>query len=89
VTEQTKQEQAGLTQPSHGNNIDRETSITIIGELGNNITGETTTNHNHLEKIDTVHETVNQYKAYNAMHLSKNVDEQKPDNEPTRNIGTV
>jgi len=60
VTEQTEQEQAALTQPSHGNNISGETSITIISGLGNNISGETTTNHNHLEKIGTAHETVSQ-----------------------------
>jgi len=84
-----EQEQAALTQPSHGNNIGGETSITIIGGLGNNISGETTTNHNHLEQIDTAHETVSQYKAHDVMHLSENADEQKPDNEPTRNIGVV
>jgi len=89
ATEQTEQEEAALTQPSHGNNISGGTSITIIRGLGNNISGETTTNHNHLEKIGTAHETVSQYKAHDVMHLSENADEQKPDNEPTRNIGAV
>jgi len=42
-----------------------------------------------LENIDTADETVSQYKAYDATHLSENADEQKPDNEPTRNIGAV
>ena len=84
ATEQTEQEEAALTQPSHGNNISGGTSITIIRGLGNNISGETTTNHNHLEKIGTAHETVSQYKAHDVMHLSENADEQKPDNEPTR-----
>ena len=66
-------------------------TLSIIGGLGNNISGETTTNHNQLEKIDTADEpeTVSQYKAYDAIHLSENADEQKPDNEPTRNIGAV
>jgi hypothetical protein len=64
-------------------------TLSIIGGLGNNISGETTTNHNHLERIDTADETVSQYKAYDAIHLSENADEQKPDNEPTRNIGAV
>jgi len=64
-------------------------TLSIIGGLGNNISGETTTNHNHLEKIDTTDETVSQYKAYDAIHLSENADEQKPENEPTRNIGAV
>jgi len=66
-------------------------TLSIIGSLGNNISGETTTNHNQLEKIDTADEpeTVSQYKAYDAIHLSENADEQKPDNEPTRNIGAV
>ena len=45
-------------------------TLSIIGGLGNNISGETTTNHNHLEKIDTADETVSQYKAYDAIHLS-------------------
>ena len=52
------------------------------------MSGETTTNQSHLEKIDTSHETVSQYKAYDAIHLSKNEDEQT-DNEPTRNIRAV
>ena len=64
-------------------------TLSIIGGLGNNISGETTTNHNHLERIDTADETVSQYKAYDAIHLSENADEQKPDNEPTRNLGAV
>jgi len=63
--------------------------MTIIGGHGNIISGETTTNHNHLEKIDTADETVSQHKAYDAMLLGENADEQKPDNEPTRNIGAV
>ena len=54
-------------------------TLSIIGGLGNNISGETTTNHNHLERIDTADETVSQYKAYDAIHLSENADEQKPD----------
>jgi len=71
MTKQTEQEKAALTQPSHGNNISGETSITIIGGLGNNIIGETTTNHNHLEKIDTVHETVSQYKAHDVIQAQR------------------
>jgi len=63
--------------------------ITIIRDQGNNISGETATNHNHSEKIDAADETVSQHKAYGAMHLSENADEQKPDNEPTRNIGAA
>ena len=62
-------------------------TLSTIGGLGNNISREITTNHNHLEKIDTAHETVSQYKAYDAVHLSENAVEQKSDNEPTRNIG--
>ena len=89
VTEQTEQEQATLTQPSHRNNIRGETSITIIGGQGNNISGETATNHNHSEKIDAEDETVSQHRAYGAMKLVENAEEQKPDNEPTRNIGAV
>ena len=54
-------------------------TLSTIGGLGNNISGEITTNHNHLEKIDTAHETVSQYKAYDAVHLSENAVEQKPD----------
>ena len=50
-------------------------TLSIIGGLGNNISGETTTNHNHLEKIDTADETVSQYKAYDAIHLSDDDDD--------------
>jgi len=80
--------------------------VTTIRGQGNNISGETATNHNHSEKIDAADETVSQHKAYSekidaadetvsqhkayeAMHLGENADEQKSDNEPTRNIGAV
>jgi len=84
--------QAGTSDPNSTqpwNNISGETSITIIRGQGNNISGETATSHNQSEKIDAAHETVSQHKAYGAMHISENADEQKPDNEPTRNIGSV
>merc|ERR1711865_1272285 len=83
------QEQATLSQPSHANNNSGETLVTTIRGQGNNISGETATNHNHSEKIDAADETVSQHKAYEAMHLGENADEQKSDNEPTRNIGAV
>jgi len=89
VTEQTEQEQAALTQPSHGNNISGETLITITRGQGNDIHGEAATNHNHSEKIDTADETVSQHKAYKGKYVGENADQQKPDNEPTRNIGAV
>jgi len=63
------------TQP--WNNISRETSITIIRGQGNNISGESATNHNHSEKIDVEDETVSQHKAYGAIHLGENADEQE------------
>jgi len=47
VTEHIGQERATLTR--------------FIGSQGNNISGETTTNHTHSEKIDTVDETDSQY----------------------------
>ena len=59
-------------------------TLSIIGGLGNNISGETTINHNHLERIDTADETVSQYKAYDAIHLSENADEQKLDKTQER-----
>ena len=59
-------------------------TLSIIGGLGNNISGETTINHNHLERIDTADETASQYKAYDAIHLSENADEQKLDKTQER-----
>jgi len=74
---------------NYNDNISGETLITIIRGQRNNISGQTATNHNHSEKIDAADKNVSQHKAYGAMHLGQNADEQKPDNEPTRNLGAV